>query len=769
MTYEAARIRRLLWILSLVLAVATVGCEQARTLFHEVFPRSEPQAQKQTEPVPRTKEHLRHNLLEELALCEVRHRGLFIDLSSAQADAHRPFTPGPFQDVRRVRLAGVNFSEMLLPRVKYDFFLDRAASEVAVTVKGEQGSASHITAYVDGKLLGTSRLGKGRASVIEFGTASGELAAGRHTLELRLSGRGAGSGEVKAALQWVRIHFASERDPRYPAPAWDSLLLDAALGDAPRRAIALRAPGSVRCGLVPVAGTRLKVDVGYWGEGNGTAAVQARLASGDVITLSEQAVEGGEDARWTALDLSLDAFAEQLIALEFTATAGGAGGRVLFGEPRLERHTARQTTAPARVAVLVVLGGLDRRLIPPWGSREGMPTLFELAQAGVVFEGYRASASHVNGVMASLLSGTRPTEHGVSFPAARLGSDIPLLSEAVRKQDGRAALFTNVPYSFRAFGFDRGWDRFEEYSPVEDRPGSEPLLYGRDWLKQELSNGSTAPRLLVMHLTGGHPPWDVTPEEARRLAPEDYDGIIEPRRAAIALREVRQRNRAGSRMLGPNDWVRVEALQVAALQKIDRALALLIGEIKRQDVWDTTLFAVVGDVGMGDRGGVPFTPTGRLEEARLSVPLIVKFPGERAGQAAVRHLVNTESLAISIASALRVRGELQGDAHALERQLEPTTVLKRRARVARQGDEYVLYLNRYRLTGRLGAVPTLCDLEVDPTCRFDLTDELPFVVQWMWRVGLPALAEPTLDGRPSETLVVDPDERTSNALNVYGL
>lgn len=753
-----------------VLAVGLSACEKTRELAKEMYQRAGGQVPASSASVAGSKKQLlRFDLLEQLERCEVRHRGLFIDSGSRQSDAHRPFTPGPFEDLRRVQRGGVSSAELLLPRVTYDFFLDKPAHSVALTVKGVQGSSSHLTGYIDGKRVGAARLGRRSARVSELGALGGELAAGRHTLELKLSGRGVRPGEVKASLQWLRIHFASDRDLRYPAPSWNNLVVDAALSDVPRRAIALRAPGSVRCGLVPVAGTRVRTDVGYWGEGRGVATVRARTADGKVVTLAEQPVEGGEDARWIALDMTLDAFAEQLVALEFAATEGEVGGRVLFGEPRLERKAATKKPRRSNVAVLVVLGGLDRRLIPPWGPREGMPALFEVAQLGVVFEGYRASATNVNGIMASLLSGARPAAHGVTFAGAGLHPDVPLLSEAVRKRDGRAAFFTNVPYSFEAFGFDRGWDRFAAYSPVEDRPGSEPILHGRDWVKQELASDRSRPKLLVMHLSGGHPPWDVTPEEARMLPPEDYNGIVEPRRGAMALRDVRQRSRASRRMLGPNDWLRVEALQVAALQKLDAALGALIDELKRRGVWEDALFAVVGDVGMGDRSGVPFSPIGTLEEARLSVPLIVKFPGPRPAQPIVRQLVNTEAIASTVAGVLGVRSELLGDAQRLESLLEPPSVLRRGASVARKAEQYVLYLGRYRLAGRLGAMPTLCDLEVDPTCRFDLAPEQPFIVQWMWRVGLPEFTGAAGEERLPAVTLAEPDARTQNALSVYGL
>lgn len=744
--------------------LALSGCRQTKELAQEVVERALPSAStgKALPPVnPTQRERL--DLLGSLQLCEVRHRGLFIDFTSEQADVYRSLSAVRGPEVRLVRRAGVRTSEVLARTVPVEVWLDKAAQNVALSLRAAAIGAADVSAFIDGKRIGGGKLAPGTGSVLYLGSVAEELPLGKHVIELRFSGKGPQPGEVKASLDWLRLHFADDRDERYLAPILDNLVIDAALAGKPRRSLALRAPGSVRCPLAPAIGSRVRVDVGYWGEGSGVARVDARTSDGNVVTLAEQRVKGGEAAEWQTLDLTLDAFGGGLIALELSASESGSAGRVLFGEPRVERDVNVVTPARAKYVVVVMAGGLERGLVPPWGERELMPTLFRIADQGTVFEGYRANSATVNGVMASLLTGKLPAEHGVLDSTTRLRSQLPVLGEAVRKHHGASAFFTNVPYSFEAFGFDRGWDKMSTYSPVEDRPGTEPLIHAADWIGAELGAEKEGPRLLFVHLSAAHPPWDVTQDEAKILPPEEYTGIIEPRKAAASLRDVRHRDRASRRLLGPNDWVRVEALQKVALRKVDTALGSLVRKLEDAGIWDQTLFVFLGDVGMGERTGVPFDPHGSLDEARLMVPLIVKFPSALNLRGAERHLVGTSSVGQLLATSLGVESEL-GVAEVTRRTLGGGQELVEAPLVAREGQKFAIYLGRYRVLGSLDGAVRLCDVETDPACGFDLAAEHPYLLQWILR-----LARPELTYQPGEPIYAEPDARTNNALRVYGL
>lgn len=743
--------------------LVVAGCQRTRELARDVVEQAMPSASTvgETAPVVATQRE-RLDLLQTLDVCEVRHRGLFIDFTSHQADVYRSTNGVPGPEVRLVRRAGVQTSEVLARSVPVEVWLDKAAQNVALSLRAASGSASDVAAFVDGKRLGGAKLTPG-GSVLYLGSAGEELALGRHLVELRFTGKGPAPGEVKASLDWLRVHFADDRDERYLAPIFDNLVIDAALEGRPRRALALRAPGSVRCPVAPALGSRVRVEVGYWGEGSGVARVDARTSDGNVVTLAEQRVKGGDGAEWQTLDLTLDAFAGSVIALDFSASESGTAGRVLFGEPRVERDVKVDPPLRARHVVVVVAGGLDRALVPPWGPRELMPTVFRIAEQGMVFDGYRANSATVNGAMASLMTGKLPVAHGVLDGAIRLRSALPVLGEAVRKHHGAAAFFTNVPYSFEAFGFDRGWDKMANYSPVEDRPGTEPLIHAADWMGAQLTEESEGPRLLVVHLSAAHPPWDVTQDEAKILPPEEYMGVIEPRKAAASLREVRHRDRMSRRILGPNDWVRLEALQKVALRKVDVALATLVRRLEDAGIWDQSLFVFVGDVGMGERTSVPFDPHGNLEEGRLGVPLIVKFPTELGLRGHERHSVGTTELGRLLATALDVAPDL-GVPEVPGRHFGGVQALVDHPLVARDGRKFAIYLGRYRVQGGAEAPARLCDTETDPACGFDLAAEHPYVLQWILR-----LAREELAYEPGEPAYVEPDQATGNALRVYGL
>lgn len=748
-------------VTSAVLALS--ACRQTKELAQEVVEHALPSAAPTKAVVVTPTRRERLDLLKSLNLCEVRHRGLFIDFTSDQADVYRSLGAVRSPEVRLVKRAGVQTSEVLTRAVPVEVWLDKAATNVALSLRAAAGAASDVSAFLDGKRIGGAKLAPGTGSVLYLGSVADELPLGRHLIELRFSGRGPQPGEVKASLDWLRVHFADDRDERYLAPILDNLLIDAAIADKPRRSLALRAPGSVRCPLAPAHGSRVRVDVGYWGEGSGVARVDARGSDGSVVTLAEQRVKGGEGAEWQTIDLTLDAFAGNVIALDFVASESGSAGRVLFGEPRVERDVELAAAPRAKYVVVVVAGGLERGLVPPWGQRDNMPTLFRIAEQGIVYEGYRANGATANGVMASLLTAKLPAAHGVLDGNTRLGSQLPVLGEAVRKHHGAAAFFSNVPYTFAPFGFDRGWDKQASYSPVDDRPGTEPLIHALDWIAAEAAEEREGPRLLVVHLSAAHPPWDVTQDEAKVLPPEEYAGVIEPRKAAASLREVRHRDRASRRLLGPNDWVRVEALQKVALRKVDLALASLVRRLEEAQIWDQSLFVFLGDVGMGERTGVPFDPHGSLEEARLMVPLIVRFPSEAHLRGSERHLVGTSAVGQLLATALGVAGEL-GVKEVSRGSLGGGEELVEAPLVAREGQRFAIYLGRYRVTGGAEGGARLCDVETDPACGFDLAAEHPYVLQWILR-----LARPELVFQPGEPVYAEPDERTTNALRVYGL
>lgn len=765
-----------------------LGCQSIRELSDELGARSESASTARrseltvqsdpSRPKPDGGRSAR-SLLEELRYCEVRHRGILIDPGSDWGDAHRSFQmthsgPRGSDDVDFVERAGSTQGRVKTRKLEYDFWLDQSASGVFVSFEAQRESARNLALFLDGTRIGTAKLPRGRSKVFMFGPHNAELSAGRHVLTFRAVGGSRVANTPQALLGWVRV-FLPDNGPETYLPAVKSQVLhDVVVGSEPRRALALRSPGSVRCSVLAFEGARVSVDIGYWGVGEGSAQVRAITADGRRITLAERRVVGAPDSKWLPLELSLDALSGQLIGLEFVALEASSSGRVVFGEPRLLSRRSVRPSPPARNVVLIVAGGLSRSLIPPWGPRQGRGALAELAEKGTVFEGYRTNSTVVTGVMATLLTGATPEQHMVLDPAARVPKALPLISELIRKNGGKSVMFTNVPYSFRAFGFDRGWDRFQQLSPVEDRPVGEPFTLAAQWLSKDIEEEPERQRLVVLHVRGGHPPWDVSTEELKVLPPKDYGGILEARRGATILREVRNRRSSSRRRLGPRDQLRLNALQDVALRKQDAGLASIVRVLQDAGQLDQTLLAFVGDVAMGDPPDVPFIPLGKLQSARLMPPLVVRFPravgavqpatggGRDSSLTTPRHLSRT------IFDALGLSSPELANQPSLQSAVFVGAGVSGYDLLARQGHRYAYYVGPWRLRGTIGEKPGLCNVEVDPACQNDVFDLEPRVSHWMWR-GTLRKVDSNRPPPDREREAAELDEATTAALVVYGL
>jgi hypothetical protein len=756
-------------VLTALLALAhLLGCECNRKTSAEQHPRAGRAADTTAAAKPTATGSV--SLLGELDYCEVRHRGLLVDTGSNSANAHRSFQVGPFHDVRHVMRAGKPSGAIHSNKLGYDFWLEQPTKNIHIQLRAAGGLATRLALSVDGERLGAKRLAQERSIVFDYGPLARELAAGRHELLLRANGRAKGE-EPFFLLDWVRVYLPDNAEGHYSPATQQNILRDVALGGEPRRAIALGAPGSVRCGLMPERGARLEVDVGYWGEGEGVAQISAQLGGGQSVILAERKLSGGESSRWTHLDLSLEGMTSQLLALELAALKTDSG-RVVFGEPRLVPQSETSAPSPAQNVLLLANAGLSQRLVPPWGTRTGLAHLLKLTEAGVTYDNYRTETTLASAALATLLTGMPAAHHMLQDPAARLPDRVKLISQLLRPTNTKTAFFTNVPYSFEAFGFNRGWGTFRQTSPVKDQPGSAALRQARHWLQEQIDEDPDARRLLVVHTRGAHPPWDVSSEEARLLPPNNYNGVVEPRRAAIILREVRNRRRASRRKLGPNDWRRLEALQLLALQKQDASLGALFDVLKNSGQWDKTLVIWLGDVGMGSAGDVPFTPFPPLSENRITPPLVVKFPTRGPGGRRSKLQVTTSDVAQALFGALGLSPPESGsspmDRSSLESEDTPR-MPRRTGALARHGTDYAYYLGPFRVSGALGETPTLCDLTVDPACQIDWYKEKHFEMEWLWRMALRELnyrLEPT---EPLERSAAQLDRDTRAALSVFGL
>jgi hypothetical protein len=708
-----------------------------------------------------------HDLIAQVATCEVRHRGLSLDLGTAAAAARRVPAHRDARDIEDVEREGATFARMSSKRTTFEFWVDEPAEDVFVSLRLRPVAARSVSVLIDDKRLGGLKLVPKETRIVTLPSMTTELSAGRHLLELRFVSGSRAAGEPHAEVDWVRIGVPDEIATTYAAPTLRDIVTQVVLDGRPKRALALHAPSTIRCPLRVPPDAELRLSLGFWGAGSGAAEVRILRDGSAPAVLFERKVTGGTGASWTPIAIDLEKFAARVISLELRAVETTRGGRVAFAEPIITRRLEREARVPsARTVVIVVGASMDRRQIPPWGPVAGQSAVGELAREAAAYSFYRVPTSVPAAVVASLLTGLPPRSHALEDQAARLPDAPRTLNEMVKEASGRTAMFTGAPTTFAAFGFGGGWDRYEMFSPVSDAPSSEPLARAAQWLEQELGT-DPAPRLVLIHTRGAHPPWDVSRDEVALLRPPDYAGAIDARRGGITLGGLRQRKNRAQRRILDDDWVRLRALEEAALVKQSAGIGQVIAALRRKNAYDDALLIFTGDVGPGDPPELPYDPAGPLSEDRLLVPLLVKFPaGGHAGKD-VPVPVTSADIAFTVLEALRLKvpEQMSGtDLFTAASGFEPIGV---RPMVATLGNRYAMRLGSWLLLGELGRHPALCELSVDPACIADAAPERPITARaaWQWTYEAEAAARERRVG-DREPASIEPD--TGAALTVWG-
>jgi hypothetical protein len=707
------------------------------------------------------------DFVRDLAGCDLEHRGLLVDFGADATVGRLGWLVGAPPGLRTVEHDGSTWARVHEKKVDLLFVLTEPTTLFAsARVVGHLAKSAGV--YLDDQPLGTLNFARQQIKIAQTATTSLPVDPGLHTLTLRFAGRSRASDDGLADLDWVRLGVPDDSPSTYGPPTLkDVVAPSAALSGVPHRSLALRAPGAVRCALRVTDGARLRGAVGLEGAGEADAEVRLLRDGKTPALLHRVHVKGGDKAAWTALDVSLQGAAGELGTLELRAADAPRGTRVLFGDPVVVLPAPPPPPPPpARVAVVVLLDGVERTDLPPWNATPAppLPALDELARTGAVFDRHRAPTTVVSAVVASLLTGVPPRAHGLVDPSARLPASQTTLGAIARDAGVRAAMFTGVPTTFRAFGLGASWEKFVEHAPNAEDPATAPIDDAAAWIG-EVAKDTREPRMLaVVHARGGHPPWDVTPKELGALQPTDYAGLIDPRRAAQVIAKMRRRR--GGPLLPQPDRDRIRALLALALAGQDRALGALVAALKTANLWDSTLFIVTGDVASGASDGALYADALEPKEPPLTLPLYVHFPGGLYAGQRVAAPTEIVDLTRTLVGALGLAAPKDVGGHDLAELASGRAPVAPEPQIATLADRYAVRWGDLLLAGKAGAVPTLCDLAVDATCAFNRREAMPLATLAIFRrfVAADLATRVPADKREPATI----DAETAARLSVWG-
>ncbi len=710
------------------------------------------------------------NLLDELSGCDVDQLGPVVEFGTTAEQARRNYGATADPSSESVDRSSGTFTRIFDRHLTREFWLDEPMERPRITVRLLGAGATRLTVRLDKLVLGTTKLFRGEPLTRSFGPVEGIVEAGRHIVTLEFRGKSSDRLEPSAEIDWIHLGQPLDGDATPTVPTLRTLVADQNFGGSPKRSIVLRAPSSVRCPLLLTASAHLRVAVGFWGSGSGLGEIRIMEDGQAPVALRQQKTQGGNGANWTPIDVDLTPYANRIVALEFRALRASQGGKVVFGEPKIVRADAPAAAdiGHARTVIMVVAAGLSRRKIPPWGPTGSYAAFGQLQRDSVVFQNYRSASTVPASVMATLLTGLAPVAHHLEDSAARLSASINTLQQSVKQASGRTALFTGVPTTFAAFGFNSGWDEVQSFSPVKDQAASEPLIQATRWLQHELDVDDETRRFLLVHIRGMHPPWDLTKEAVSALVPAEYGGPLDARRGGITLGRIRRQTSRTLRRLTDEDWIRLDSLTTTAFGDQTQALEQMIGLLKRRNAWQNTLFIFLGDVGAGEPPNVPFDPVGSLREDQLVTPLLIKFPNNALAGRSVEAPVTTADITRTVYSSFGLDipdGLVAADLHQV--------VLGRGAVLARPliatiGNRYASRLANWLLFGEVGREPSLCELYVDPACTSNHFSDRPWTARASWQWTRNELVRMRAQGGSGAREPASIDSDTAAALMVWG-
>jgi arylsulfatase A-like enzyme len=396
---------------------------------------------------------------------------------------------------------------------------------------------------------------------------------------------------------------------------------------------------------------------------------------------------------------------------------------------------ARSLT-PRTNLLLITLDTTHADRIGAWSGPENLtPILDQLASHSVVFKRAYAPVPLTLPSHASLMTGLHPPEHGLRVNSGlnRLGSDVPVLSDRLRRRGYRTGAFLGSFVLDRKFGLDRGFevydDQMEEaHGPTPGDPHGHKMRTGErvvdsalSWLKRRRRE----PFFCWVHLFDPHTPYNAREE----LFGDQF------------------RNR-------PYD---------AGIAYVDRQVGRLLKFLRQTGLEDRTLVVVVGDHGesLGEHQERSHGFT--LYEAALHVPLIIRCNGPDAQARRISTPVSLVDLCPTLLAALDPGSKLTCSGRSLLPACrgEDLPQLDLYAETDHPFEECGAAPLRGLVTNRWKYIrsprPELYDLPADPREHHNLAEQRPTEVAELERLLQQREAELVL--RDAPTVVISPHEK----------
>jgi arylsulfatase A-like enzyme len=316
------------------------------------------------------------------------------------------------------------------------------------------------------------------------------------------------------------------------------------------------------------------------------------------------------------------------------ATVAASGPSLIRAEARRPRNVLFVCLDTVRADHLSTYGYVRRT----------SPNLDRLAERSVVFEDVLSPSSWTLPVLASVMTGLYPAEHGATYFRTPIREGTVRLAEVLGRAGMTSAAFGQFPFHFGFYRFPVGFDTFrQKWSMLAPTTTGQVLR----WLRDRPDDGRGF--FAWVHYFEPHLPYQIQLDSVG-FYDWKYRGKVFDVYDPKAIIKLAMENTPQARA----DLLRVLDLYDGEIFCADKYLGWVLAELRRLKLMDDTMVIVMAD------HGEHFLEHGMVEhgnslyEELVRVPLVIYAPGCRPGRCP--DLVSLIDLMPTILEYLRVPG-----------------------------------------------------------------------------------------------------------------
>lgn len=283
-----------------------------------------------------------------------------------------------------------------------------------------------------------------------------------------------------------------------------------------------------------------------------------------------------------------------------------------FSNMKQKASKKKMEVTPTRKypVVLIVVDALNARHVGTYGyERNTTPHMDSIAKEGLVFTQWISNSPWTRPSFTTILTGVPKRVHGMELTDKSLRKKIVTLAEKFKREGYATAAFVGNPLIQKRWGYDQGFDRFDDVSDHGNFPRSSILV---DNALEWLQNNKEELFFLCLFLTDTHAPYEA-PSEVKQFSSSYSNIIVNPsREVAIPL--------------GQNEVDAIKAAYDDELAYVDSQVGRLRQWLFENELWNESSVVITADHGelFGEHNC--YQHAYHMWEPTLRVPFIIRSP-----------------------------------------------------------------------------------------------------------------------------------------------